>query len=218
MSPHQDPETQRLLQFSIEVLEQALALVALHGLPGAPAYAAPVGAHLRHLIEHYDALLFPAEPGSVDYDQRPRERELERQPTLARTRLIALQARLLQWTDAHLDSQLRVRGLGGLAGDFEFAVQSTGGRELVFVASHAVHHFALLQPHCRQHGIAISAQFGRAPATVAHERPARAVSPAILRVRRSASTQVRTIQKEGAGFRKLEGTIPTKIPRRGRQI
>ena len=103
MSPHQDPETQRLLQFSIEVLEQALALVALHGLPGAPAYAAPVGAHLRHLIEHYDALLFPAEPGSVDYDQRPRDRELERQPTLARTRLIALQARLRQWTDAHLD-------------------------------------------------------------------------------------------------------------------
>ena len=193
MSPDPAPDTQRLLQFSSDVLTQALALVASHEHPGAPDYAAPVGAHLRHVIEHYEALLFPAEPGNADYDRRPRDRELERQPTLARTRLIALQARLLQWTDAHLDSQLRVRGLGGLAGDFEFAVQSSGGRELVFVASHAVHHFALLQPHCRQHGIAISAQFGRAPATVAHERPALAVSPTILRVRRSASTQVRTI-------------------------
>ena len=172
MSPHQDFHAQRLLQFSIDVLEQALALVAWHETPGAPDYAEPVGAHLRHIIEHYEALLSPAEPGSVDYDQRPRDRELERRPDVARARLEALQARLLQWTDTQLGAPLQVRGLGGLAGDFDFVVESSWGRELVFVASHAIHHYALLEAHCKQHGISAGAQFGRAPATLAHERSA----------------------------------------------
>ena len=177
MSPHQDPDTQRLLQFSIDVLEQALVLVASHDLSGAPDYAVPVGAHLRHVIEHYEALLSPAKAGCVDYDQRPRDRELERRPDVARARLEALQARLLQWTDTPLGAPLQVRGLGGLAGDFDFVVESSWGRELVFVASHAIHHFALLQAHCQQHGIPINTEFGRAPATVAHERSALAFSP-----------------------------------------
>ena len=178
MPPKPDPHTQDLLQFSIDVLDQAMALVALHELPGAPDYALPVGAHLRHVIEHCEALVFPVEPGVVDYDQRPRDRELERQPAVARARLTALQTRLRAWTDAHLAAPRQVRGLGGLAGDFGFAVQSTLGRELVFVASHAIHHYALLQAHCRQHGILTGAQFGRAPATVAHDRSAQ---PAALK-------------------------------------
>ena len=36
------------------------------------------GPHRRHLIEHYEALLRPAHSGVVDYDTRPRDRELER--------------------------------------------------------------------------------------------------------------------------------------------
>ena len=181
MPSHLDVNTQRLLQFSIDVLDQALALVASvvasHEPPVDPDYATPVGAHLRHIIEHYEALLCPAEPGSVDYDQRPRDRELEHQPAVARVRLKALQARLRQWPDAQLDALLQVRGLGGQAGDFDFAVSSSVGRELVFVASHAVHHYALLRAHCKQHGIPVSAQFGRAPGTVAHERSAMPRSP-----------------------------------------
>ena len=115
MSPNPDPQTQDLLQFSIDVLDQAMALVALHELPGAPDYAMPVGAHLRHVIEHCEALVFPVEPGVVDYDQRPRDRELERQPAVARARLTALQAHLLAWTDAQLAAPRQVRGFGGLA-------------------------------------------------------------------------------------------------------
>ena len=177
MSTYPAPDTQRLLDFSIDVLTQALALVASHEHPGAPDYAAPVGAHLRHVIEHYEALLFPAEAGSVDYDRRPRDRELERVPAVARARLEALQARLRPWAETPLDAPLQVRGLGGLAGDFEFAAASSAGRELVFVASHAIHHFALLRAHCVQHGISINAQFGRAPATVAHDGAALLTPP-----------------------------------------
>lgn len=176
MSAHQDSDTQRLLQFSIDVLAQAVALVVLHEPPGAPAYASPVGAHLRHVIEHFEALLLPAVPGIVNYDRRPRDRELEAQPAVARARLHALQARLRQTSVAQLAAPIRVLGLGGLAGEFEFAVDSSVARELVFVASHAIHHFALLQSHCQQQGMPVGARFGRAPATVAHERSALCVS------------------------------------------
>lgn len=176
MSTLQNP-AQRLLRFNTAVLNQALALVAAHQKPDAPAYAYPVGAHLRHVIEHYEALIVPNEPGVVDYDRRPRDRELATKTSVAHMRLQGLLRRLAGWTGSSLDAPLQVRGLGGLAGNFHFAVTSSMGRELVFVASHAIHHFAVLQPHCAQHGIAISAEFGRAPATVAHERAALADCP-----------------------------------------
>jgi hypothetical protein len=166
-----DAETTRLRHFNHEVIAQALALVARFEAPGAPAYAGPVGSHLRHIVEHYDALLAPPVPGEVDYDQRPRDRVLERCSAVAGRRLLALQQRLSE-TGAALDTPVRVLGRAGLGGEFEFSVASTLGRELVFVGSHAVHHYALLQTWCRQHGIDTGADFGKAPATVAHERTA----------------------------------------------
>jgi hypothetical protein len=161
-----------LLGFNHQLLDQALGLVAAHEAPGAPAFAAPVGAHLRHVIEHYEALLIPRQPGTVDYDSRRRDREIEHSPRLARARLQALQQCLLLWHDASLAAPLQVCGQGGLAGEFGFEVPSTLGRELAFLASHTVHHFALLRPHCQQQGMALAADFGKAPATVAHERAA----------------------------------------------
>ncbi len=73
------------------------------------------------------------------------------------------------------------------AGEFELAAQSSGGRELAFAASHAIRHFALLRAHRRQHGIAINAQFGRAPVTFARERSALVASPRSLGVRDAAA-------------------------------
>ncbi len=165
-----DIPTLALLRYNRQVLDQALALVVAHEAPGAAAFAGPVGAHLRHIIEHYEALLMPAQRGAVDYDGRPRDRELERSTRLARQRIVALQQRLASCTGLACDEPVRVRGQGGLAGEFVFGVGSTIGRELVFVASHAIHHFALLQAHCKQFGIYISTDFGKAPATVAHQR------------------------------------------------
>jgi len=160
---------QRLLQFNSAVLGQAVSLVEAHRQSGELAYSYPIGAHVRHVIEHYEALLLRKEPGVVDYDSRPRHRELQRNPELALRRLRLLLRRLDGWTGGSLDAPVQVLGRGGLAGDFGFAVVSSVGRELVFVASHAIHHYALLKPHCIEHGISITAEFGRAPSTVAHQ-------------------------------------------------
>jgi len=165
--PATDTPTARLLRFNREVLAQALALAASHDAPGAPPYARPVGAHLRHVIEHYEALLHPAEPGVGDYDARPRDTALEQDPQLAQQRLQALMQKLQG--PLVLDEAVRVLGRGGLLGEFGFEVRSTLGRELVFLAGHAVHHYAVLMQHCEEHGIPVGEHFGKAPATVAHD-------------------------------------------------
>lgn len=162
-----------LLRFNCQVIDQALALVAAHQRPGAPDYAYPVGVHLRHVIEHFESLLFPAVPGVVDYDARARDAELERSPAVAVQRLQALRTALSHCAGTLLTTAVQVHGQGGLGGEFHFSVPSTVGRELVFVASHAIHHFALLQAHCKQHGVPTGVTFGKAPGTVAHERAQR---------------------------------------------
>jgi hypothetical protein len=167
--PTPDSAAARLLRFNHDVLAQALALAAAHEAPGAPAYTRPVGAHLRHVVEHYEALLQPAQAGVVDYDRRPRDSALEQSPRVAQQRLHALQALLAAGVPV-LDTPLQVRGQAGLAGEFDFELTTTLGRELVFVAGHAVHHFAVLKAHCQEHGLAVAGTFGQAPATVAHER------------------------------------------------
>lgn len=172
MSPYTD--SARLLQFNQRLLEQALVLVGVWDQTRLANAAQTTGAHLRHVIEHYEALVFPARAAQVDYDSRPRERELEVNPALARARLLALHATLGSWDETRLDTPLRVPGLGGEAGEFRFSVLSSIGRELAFVASHTVHHFALLLTHCQQLHISLPADFGKAPATVAHETALRA--------------------------------------------
>lgn len=176
-------DAERLLQFNCSLIDQALALVAAHEVPGAPAYAQRTGPHLRHVIEHYEALVLRDADDVVDYDRRPRDRELERDPRLARARLCALKQQLAGWPDAVLAQPLSVNGQGGPAGEFDFATVSSIGRELVFLASHATHHYALLQLYCEQQGIATDPNFGRAPATVAHALGANAdMSPISLPV------------------------------------
>jgi hypothetical protein len=162
--------TQSLLQTNRLLLDQALALVLAHQRPGAPDYERPVGVHLRHVIEHFEALLDPPLGAVVDYDARPRDRRLERDPAHACSRLLALDDRLRSLGREQLSRGVTVRGLAGLDGELAFVVGSTVARELAFVASHAVHHFALLLAHCEAHHIAVDESFGTAPATRAHAR------------------------------------------------
>lgn len=169
-------DTRRLLQFNLQVLAQAAALIESRRADPAETYRRPIGAHLRHVIEHYEALLQPAVPNAltrvVDYDSRVRDRAVETQPMVALARVHALQQRLAMWTGPELHTPVIVRGMGGVAGDFTFSVSSSVARELVFAASHAVHHYALLRQHCEEIGQPLPAEFGRAPSTVAHDRQA----------------------------------------------
>jgi len=143
-------------------------------------YARAVGPHVRHIIEHYQILLAALVPPTkcVDYDVRTRDLGVQSDPTLTLEALESLVADMHgRANDQHsLLAPLTTRLQAGLRGELELTVPTTLGRELLFVASHTVHHYALLAHHCRAAGVELGHDFGVAPATVAFQQKQAVVS------------------------------------------
>lgn len=165
-----NPTDPGIVGFNLQVLEQALGVARAFCLQPQHDYGRQVGPHFRHVIEHYDALLMPSRKGTIDYDQRPRDESLDADPRVAVMRLETLLKRLTRLSAPDTCEVLEVRGLGGTGGDLAFCVRSSLERELVFVAMHAIHHYAMVSEACLASGVVLPAGFGRAPATVAHAR------------------------------------------------
>jgi hypothetical protein len=139
-------------------------------------YAKAVGPHLRHVIEHYQALLDTlanANSSCVDYDARSRALDVQSQSAVTQQRLQSLMQDLNAMAadpGLRLDTPLTTRLQAGPAGEMALEVLTTLGRELLFVASHSTHHYALLAHYCEAAGVSVGVDFGKAPSTVAFER------------------------------------------------
>ena len=164
------PDLQQLLRYNIDVLDQGLKVIDAHAAAPGSDYASHTGPHLRHIIEHYEALTLHIATRSVDYDTRARDRGPEQDPQLAAARIKALQQQLAMLDTRNIEAPIAVHLRGGLSGEENFVSYSTLARELLFVASHAVHHYALIQVHCKAQGICLGQDFGKAPSTVRHDR------------------------------------------------
>lgn len=167
MEPRSD--LQRLLAYNLSVLDQGRLVTELYACRD-DDFARHSGPHLRHVIEHYEAFLDHVGERAIDYDARARDLQVQRDPQAARARVCALQERLRGLALDALREPLAIHLRGGLAGEDRFVTFSSLGRELLFLASHAVHHYAMIRRHCADDGIALAADFGKAPATVHHER------------------------------------------------
>jgi uncharacterized damage-inducible protein DinB len=145
-------------------------------LPGLPETArgafarGAVGAHVRHVLDHYESFLGGLESGRIDYDRRERDRQLEIDPELARGRLESAAARLERLPAHELDRPLVVCTASVPGRLREGATSLT--RELQFLASHTVHHYALIAVLVRLWGVAPDDDFGVAPSTLAYEQGA----------------------------------------------
>lgn len=125
-----------------------------------------VGTHLRHALEHYQAFLRGLAKGRIDYADRPREAALEQDPALAAERVDRIRAELQTavreapeelWLVPELSERRAGQG-GTLPSGFD--------RELAFLASHTVHHMALIRLLLAERGIRLEASFGVATATL----------------------------------------------------
>jgi hypothetical protein len=148
-----------LLQLDAETYRQPVAL----------AFNASMGGHYRHFLDHFSSLLRGLEAGFIDYDNRDRDPRLEQSPQLARELTRALRHRLGQLTADQLAQPVLVRCQIGYGGDSP-ATLSTLGRELVYAAAHGIHHFALIAVIGRFLNAQLPANFGLAPATLAHQQ------------------------------------------------
>jgi len=93
----------------------------------------------------------------VDYDARQRDQRLETDPEVALKRIGLLQHALGGIPDPLLERSVDVHTRGGLSGEHNFSTRSSVARELMFLNSHATHHFAILQGYARQRGETLGA-------------------------------------------------------------
>lgn len=129
--------------------------------------ASSVGGHVRHCLDHVEALLGGIASGRVDYDQRTRGTIVERDRSAARAAIRRQCADVAMLGDELADCGVRLSAT--FAADAPPThVTSTLGREALFVLSHTVHHNALIAAMCRTLNIRLPERFGYAPATVAY--------------------------------------------------
>ena len=128
-----------------------------------------IGPHLRHVLDHYDCFLDGLAQQRIDYDQRCRDAATETSISTAQQRLARTNARLAELSPARWPSRLKIRlaTSNDAEGCFSW---STPERELQFLQSHAVHHYALIRLLLEAHGVRIDADFGKAPSTIQFER------------------------------------------------
>jgi uncharacterized damage-inducible protein DinB len=168
---------------NVELLRQGVTAIAIVG-PGVyggesgAGVVSPIGAHFRHVFDHYNAFLNGLSTGALNYDVRERDPLVERDVTVASQTAETIMARLEEIQDQQLPQSIQVSAnvieAGKSAVDWS---DSTVHRELMYLLSHTVHHYAIIRLLATQAGVELNADFGVAPSTIAHRRLHEACAP-----------------------------------------
>lgn len=159
---------------NVALLEQGLAL--LERLDDARYLAralplAPIGQHLRHALDFYDLFLGGLASGEIDYDARSRDREVETSRQRAMQKVLELIDAVARIPLGMADRQLRVCSDRACEStELSRWSRSTVRRELQFLRSHTLHHYALLGVLAKVQEVELPVGFGVAPSTIQHEK------------------------------------------------
>ena len=164
-----------LAEDNIVYLEQALTLVERlrdedYTRGGQAAYTSGIGSHLRHCLDHYANFLAGLPAGRVDYDARAREPRIEqdRVHALGVMRGIVAGLKALSVQDGERALQVKM-DCGDQTDPASWWTGSTLRRELQFLISHTVHHYALIAMILRLHQVDPGPGFGVAPSTLRYQ-------------------------------------------------
>ena len=160
---------------NIHFLQQAVDLVnrisdGAYARTGHALFNSGVGGHLRHCLDHYSNFLAGLPAGRIDYDARARDPDIEK----SRARALGVLQRLIEGLRAlqPTDGDRRVLVKMDCGEDTDPSLwwtESTVRRELQFLISHTVHHYALIALILRIQGVQTGADFGVAPSTLRYQ-------------------------------------------------
>jgi uncharacterized damage-inducible protein DinB len=154
-----------VIEANIALLEQCRELLGRLGdrlytqAPQGVAKSA-TGGHVRHCLDFYACFLDGVATRRIDYDARTRSPRIERERRQAIARIETTIGRLRALPAASESLAVRVKMDGALAW-----ADSCVARELLFLQSHTVHHFALIATLLRLGGFEPAPDFGIAPST-----------------------------------------------------
>lgn len=121
-----------------------------------------VGAHFRHNLEFGLNLVKGIETGRVDYGNRKRDPRVENERDYAVGQFESLITEIRSLQDCDIDQMIEVRS----EVDVDIWLPSSIGRELEFLHSHTVHHYALIAAKLAASGFTLRDGFGVAPSTL----------------------------------------------------
>lgn len=123
-----------------------------------------IGAHIRHIIDHYVCLL--SESDVTDYDKRQRQENLETIRSHARDKIdtVCQQLNVLSG-----DQTVSVK-CSTNCDSSPLPTNSSVARELSFLHSHTTHHMAIIRLLALTQEVCLSTDFGKAVSTQKFER------------------------------------------------
>lgn len=134
-----------------------------------------VGKHFRHIIDHYLCFKRDFSLRIIDYDTRHRDPRLEVDKQYITSIINDIQNHLTTLS-SHDDCDLQVIMCPDVHLPNGTETRSSLSRELIFLQSHTVHHFALIGTLLKLSGYAIDSNFGVAPSTIVHDNTVKATS------------------------------------------
>ncbi len=156
------------------ILEQCGAFVRLlddsaYTRPSARMFGSTVGQHVRHALDHFEAACAGLADEVIVYDRRERGTAVETSRGAALEMIDRLSSQIGSVCPTSASRSVRVEVMLSAGGD-EAVLESTLARELAFAAHHAVHHHAMMASLGVEMGVTPPSGFGKAPATLVHER------------------------------------------------
>lgn len=127
-----------------------------------------VGSHFRHILDFATNFVSGLSKGKINYNQRERDLRVEQDRELATRRLNAVIKNLKELSDEISDKNILVSletRVEDSAEKDEFC-NSTIVRELDFLQSHTIHHYALIAAKLSALGYEVEKEFGVAPSTL----------------------------------------------------
>jgi hypothetical protein len=154
-----------LISISEQLLAQAVELIESNSgedytRPCLAVFSSSIGQHIRHCVEHYEEFFQAiAEERKLDYEKRPRDLSVEIDPVEAVRRIEKIRDSLR--TQVVECREILMFDNGSLA-----PAQSSITREIQYLLSHTVHHFALIAVISSMGGMQVPRNFGVALTTL----------------------------------------------------
>jgi len=160
---------------NIETINQALALLeALDNKAychiSAPYINSSIGQHVRHIIDNYLVIVDGVSQKHINYNIRRRGAAVETCIETAKKELNDIQIWLHTIDSNALTTSLSIFSEVCLEQEQSDHLVSSLHRELIFVASHCIHHMALIGVAVKLQNIDTPKHFGLAPATATYVR------------------------------------------------
>lgn len=163
-------KTDSMLNSQLEILAQGHAYLESvtkedYSQIVAPNFISSAGSHMRHIIDHYQSLMTGFGINNIDYDSRLRGSNIESNPCEAIKKIAEIASWIEQLSTDDFNKPLLLSSEVSIKSKNVQTVTTSLARELIFVGSHAVHHYAMISQITFAQKASFDQNFGLAPST-----------------------------------------------------